>query len=118
MRIILRTMDLPGKSAALHRPRKSPIGTSFTSLAPASEIIHPQYPLSTLVLNYSKVVRSNYGYLLHVACYCYSDVVCLSWKPRGNLVGNPVLVKKFHAKQTVVLSSSMKLGHCSVLYVP
>ena len=26
MRIILRTMDLPGKSAALYRPRKSPIG--------------------------------------------------------------------------------------------
>ena len=25
MRIILRTMDLPGKSAALYRPRKSPI---------------------------------------------------------------------------------------------
>ena len=33
MRIILRTMDLPGKSAALYRPRKSPIALgSFTSL--------------------------------------------------------------------------------------
>ena len=27
MRMILRTMDLPGKSAALYRPRKSPIAT-------------------------------------------------------------------------------------------
>ena len=26
MRIILRTIDLPAKSAALYRPRKSPIG--------------------------------------------------------------------------------------------
>ena len=31
MRIILRTMDLPGKSAALYRPRKSPIGLPKTS---------------------------------------------------------------------------------------
>ena len=36
----------------------------------------------------------------------------------GNLVGNPVFIKEeFHAKQIVVLSSSMKLGpgkiHCS-----
>ena len=29
MRIILRTMDLPGKSAALYRPRKSPIETEI-----------------------------------------------------------------------------------------
>ena len=29
MRIILRTMDLPGKSAALYRPRKSPIGIFY-----------------------------------------------------------------------------------------
>ena len=34
MRIILRTMDLPGKSAALYRPRKSPIDVSFLQMKP------------------------------------------------------------------------------------
>ena len=37
MRIILRTMDLPGKSAALYRPRKSPIETGMSGGTPKAE---------------------------------------------------------------------------------
>ena len=40
MRIILRTMDLPGKSAALYRPRKSPI--DFSSLINKNILIFTQ----------------------------------------------------------------------------
>jgi hypothetical protein len=39
MRIILRTMDLPGKSAALYRPRKSPIGKKLLILHLPSSIV-------------------------------------------------------------------------------
>ena len=35
-------------------------------------------------------------YLLFIACYWYSAVVCLSWVSHGNLVGSPVFMK-FHA---------------------
>ena len=42
MRIILRAMDLPGKSAALYRPRKSPIGRtlSFWGMSERELIVH------------------------------------------------------------------------------
>ena len=52
--------------------------------------------------------------LLYIVCYCYSAVVCLSWKSRENLVGNLVFII-FYAKQIVVLSSSMKLGPVGVV---
>ena len=32
-------------------------------------------------------------HLLHTACYWYSAVVCLSWKPREHLAGNAVFIK-------------------------
>ena len=51
-----------------------------------------------------------------ISTYCillvtgYSAVVCLSWKSRGNLLGNLVFIKEeISCKQFVVLSSCMKL---------
>ena len=45
MRIILRTMDLPGKSAALYRPRKSPITCTIRVMSQSHKAIYRRQPV-------------------------------------------------------------------------
>ena len=57
MRIILRTMDLPGKSAALYRPRKSPIGIPQSALL----IVWMYVLLVILDMTESKMIVHHFG---------------------------------------------------------